>query len=222
MCEGCADEEERKALFGKTFVTVTCGRVDVGTFTTVRTCRKGFPENGHTWHTKVTFRKEKTEIDAINKIKIINIYIHNIHGTWRNNNTGIDALMCCHVGVWPRYRLPVTQTRVVAQLEYHGPGAPPARQSRLYSTASSTPTLNTLSPSMSYLEPSASSFKYKERIGQGAMSGESQQQRYASFSCLCLSALWVNLAIVHILRHRSTSLTMTHFSTFFISIGHFF
>jgi hypothetical protein len=53
---------------------------------------------------------------------------------------------------------------------------------------------STFTPTMSYLEPSPSSLQPKEIIGQGAMSGKSQQQRYASLSCLCLSALRVNLA----------------------------
>ena len=42
---------------------------------------------------------------------------------------------------------------------------------------------------MSYLAPSTSSFQFTERISQGAVSGESQQQkRCASLSCLSLSA----------------------------------
>jgi hypothetical protein len=58
----------------------------------------------------------------------------------------------------------------------------------------SSTTFNTYSPSTSYLEPSTSSLPSKERIGQAAMTGESQRQRCASLSCLCVSALRVNLA----------------------------
>jgi hypothetical protein len=63
------------------------------------------------------------------------------------------------------------------------------RLSSATSSASILKVLNTYSPSMSYLEPSPSSLQSKEIIGQGAVSGESQRQRYASLSGLCLSAL---------------------------------
>ena len=53
---------------------------------------------------------------------------------------------------------------------------------RLPSTTSSASILNCYSPSMSYLELSASSLQTKETIGQGVMSGKSQWQRYASLS----------------------------------------
>jgi hypothetical protein len=60
---------------------------------------------------------------------------------------------------------------------------------------------------MSYPAPSTSSLQSTERISLGAVSSESQRQtrRYASLSCLCLSALRVNLAhsphttLIHIL-----------------------
>ncbi len=59
---------------------------------------------------------------------------------------------------------------------------------RLYSTASSS-TLDThYYPDMSYLTPSSftSSLQYIERIGQGAISGESQRQRYVFISLILL------------------------------------
>ena len=43
--------------------------------------------------------------------------------------------------------------------------------------------LNTYSPEMSYLAPSASFFQSVETIGPRAIPGESQPQRYASFTC---------------------------------------
>ena len=62
-----------------------------------------------------------------------------------------------------------------------------------------------------------------EIVSQGAISGESQRQRYASFSCY---AYWVMSnhgphGTVHVL-HRSTSLTMIPSSMYSIFIGHLF
>ena len=61
------------------------------------------------------------------------------------------------------------------------------------------------------------------RIGQGAISSESQPQRCASFSCC---AFWLASkhgpwATDHVL-HPSTSSMMTPFSMYSISIAHFF
>ena len=84
--------------------------------------------------------------------------------------------------------------------------------------------LPTHAHNMSCLAHFSSLFKSTKRISQGAVCSESQRQRYASLSSLCLLSLRANLAhgaAVHIL-HRSTSLMTTHFSTSFISIGHFF
>ena len=73
---------------------------------------------------------------------------------------------------------------------------------------------------MSYLAPYTSSFQSIERIKQGAMSDESQQHRYVS---LLVSSYACQQVIKHgpretvHIRHRSTSLTTIHFSTFFIS-----
>jgi hypothetical protein len=75
------------------------------------------------------------------------------------------------------------------QSPYHGPGAPPLHatsQPTVSSTTSSTSTLNTYYPSMSYLEPSTSFLRFKGRIGRGAMSGDSQRQRYASLVLVLL------------------------------------
>ena len=55
--------------------------------------------------------------------------------------------------------------------------------------SSSTSFASILNTPRSYIEMSTSSLQSKEIIGQGAVSSESQQQRYASLSCLCLSAL---------------------------------
>ena len=62
-----------------------------------------------------------------------------------------------------------------------------------------------------------------ERIDQGAISSDSQRQRYASFSCF---SYWLMSkhgppGTVHVL-HPSTSLTMIPFSMCFIFIGHLF
>jgi hypothetical protein len=86
-----------------------------------------------------------------------------------------------------------------------------------------TQVLNTYSPTMSYLAPSTSSFQSTERISQGAVSSESQLQKYASLSSYACQRVNKHgqRATVHI-RHRSTSLTMFQFSTSFISIGHSF
>jgi hypothetical protein len=82
---------------------------------------------------------------------------------------------------------------------------------------------HTYSPSMSYLTPFTSFFQSTKRISQVAVCRGSQQQRYVSLSTYACQR--VNKrgprATVHI-RHRSTFLTMTHFSMSFISIGHFF
>ena len=109
--------------------------------------------------------------------------------------------------------------------------APPARASPRLTVGAITrgpediicTILNTHSPNMSYLAPSTSSFQFTERIGQGAVSNETQQQRYVSLSIYTCQRVNKHgpQATVHI-RHRSTSLTITHFSTSFISIGHFF
>ena len=60
MCERCADREEREALFGKTFVTCECRDI--------RDC-KDTSEGPWNGHTKVAFRKENTEIDALYTIR---------------------------------------------------------------------------------------------------------------------------------------------------------
>jgi hypothetical protein len=72
---------------------------------------------------------------------------------------------------------------------------------------------------MSYLAPSTSSLQSTETIGQGPISGESQRHRYASFSCSDCQLVTKRgpRATVHILR-RSTSSTMIHSLTYFISI----
>jgi hypothetical protein len=97
---------------------------------------------------------------------------------------------------------------------------------RLSSTTSSASILKVLKRSlstMSYLAPSTSSFQCTERFSQGAVSSESQRQRYVSLSCFACQRLNKHGARVTVhIRHRSTSLTTIHFSTSFISIGHFF
>jgi hypothetical protein len=90
-------------------------------------------------------------------------------------------------------------------------------------TSISNHIINTYPPSMSYLALSTSSFQSTERISQGAVSSESQQQRYVSSSSYTYQRVNKHgpRATVHI-RHRSTSLTITRYSTSFISIAHFF
>ena len=88
---------------------------------------------------------------------------------------------------------------------------------RLFSTTSSS-ILNPHRPDMSYLAPSTSPFHCTGRIGQYAIRGESQRQRYASFSCYAYQILSNGpRATVHILS-RSTSSTMIHSLTSFVSI----
>jgi hypothetical protein len=79
------------------------------------------------------------------------------------------------------------------------------------------------SPSMSCLTPFTSFFQSTKRISQVAVCRGSQQQRYVSFSTYACQRVNKHgpRATVHI-RHRSTFLTMTHFSMSFFSIGHFF
>ena len=56
---------------------------------------------------------------------------------------------------------------------------------------------------MSYLAPSTSSLRSTEIIDQEAMSGESQRQRYASFTCYTYCLTWIgnspHTASIHIL-----------------------
>ncbi|KAF8472943.1 hypothetical protein DFH94DRAFT_764761 [Russula ochroleuca] len=72
------------------------------------------------------------------------------------------------------------------------------------------------SPGMSYLASSTSSLQSTGTIGQGAIRGKSQWQRYASFSYRLVNKHDPRTT-VHIL-HRSTSSTMIHCLTSFISI----
>ena len=83
--------------------------------------------------------------------------------------------------------------------------------------------INTCSPSMSYLPPSTSSFQSTGRISQGAVSGDSQRQRYVSLSSnACQRVNKHDPRATDHIRHRSTFSTMIHFSTSFISIVHSF
>jgi hypothetical protein len=78
---------------------------------------------------------------------------------------------------------------------------------------------------MPYSLPSTSesSLQSTEKINQGAVSGESQQQRYASFFCYAYLLLSKHgpSATVHV-PYRSTSSMITPCSTYSISTGHFF
>ena len=89
---------------------------------------------------------------------------------------------------------------------------------------SSTTTSSILNLGMSYLAPSTPCLQFTEKIGQGAISGESRRQRYVPFSCCAHQLMSKNgpsAVTVHIL-HRSIPSMMTPFSMCFTSIGHFF
>ena len=77
--------------------------------------------------------------------------------------------------------------------------------------------------SMGLCISTSSRSQFTRRIGKGAISCESQSQRCASFSCYVhwLVSKLGPWAIGHEL-HRSTSSTMTPFSTYSISIARFF
>ena len=87
---------------------------------------------------------------------------------------------------------------------------------RLFSTTSSS-ILNPHRHDMSYLAPSTSPFHCTGRIGQYAIRGESQRQMYASSCCACQLLIDGPRATVHI-PSQTTSSTMIHFLTSFISI----
>jgi hypothetical protein len=125
---------------------------------------------------------------------------------------------------WASGYLTTAMTRPSSAL---GEGSSAQESTRLSPTTSSASilnVLNTYSPSLSesYLAPSTSSSHSTERISQGAVSSDSQcrgTHLYPVYAYQLMSKPG-SRATAHLL-HRSTSLTMTHFSTSSISIGYF-